>query len=155
MIVNTKLFGTIDLAEDKILTFEQGMIGFESLKKFAILYDLENEKKHKVCWLQSLDEPQLAFPVIDPFLVKQDYNPEINDSNLATLGKIAEEKLSVLVTLTVPKDITKMACNLRAPIIINTETRKGAQIVSETLEYPVKYFIYDIVQAKKQEKEEY
>lgn len=154
MVVNTKLFGTIDLSEDKILTFDQGMIGFESLKKFAILYDLENEKKHSVSWLQSLDEPQLAFPVIDPFFIKQDYNPEINDSDLVSLGEIKEEQLSVLVTLTVPKDMTQMACNLRAPIVINTETRKGAQIISETVEYPVKYYIYDIIKAKKQEKEE-
>lgn len=149
MVVNTKLFGAIDLAEDKILTFEQGMIGFESLKKFAILYDLENEKKHSVSWLQSLDEPQLAFPVIDPFLIKQDYNPEINDNYLEPLGKIKEEQLSVLVTLTVPKDMTQMSCNLRAPIVINTETKRGAQIISETLEYPVKYYIYDIIKAKK------
>ena len=152
MVINTKLFGTIELSEDKILTFDQGLIGFESLKLFAILYDLEKDSKRSVCWLQSLDEPELAFPVIDPFLVKQNYNPEINDNSLSSLGEVKEDYLSVLVTLAVPKDITKMACNLRAPIIINTDTRKGAQVITETAEYPVKYYIYDILKAKKQER---
>ncbi len=152
MVINTKLFGTIDLSEDKILTFDQGLIGFESLKLFAILYDLEKDSKRSVCWLQSLDEPELAFPVIDPFLVKQNYNPEINDNSVSSLGEVIEDDLSVLVTLAVPKDTTKMSCNLRAPIIINTETRKGAQVITETAEYPVKYYIYDILKAKKQER---
>lgn len=154
MIVNTKLFGTIDLAEEKIITFEQGIIGFEFLKKFAILYDLDNKDSRKVSWLQSLDEPQLAFPIINPFLVKQDYNPEISDQSLSELGEVKEESLSVLVTLTVPKEVEKMSCNLKAPLVINVETRKGAQIIAENAEYPVKYYIYDILKANKQEKEE-
>lgn len=154
MVVKTKLFGEIDLADDKVLTFEQGLIGFESLKKFGILYDLESGNK-RVSWLQSLDEPMLAFPIIDPFLVKEDYNPQISDASLALLGEVIEENLSVLVTLTVPKEVEKMSCNLRAPLIINTETRKGAQIITENQEYPIKFFIYDIMKAKKETKEEY
>lgn len=154
MIVNTKLFGKIDLDEDKIITFEQGMIGFEELKKFAILYDLEKGDKRTVSWLQSIDAPEVAFPIVDPFLIKQDYNPEINDDDLSVLGKFNEEDLSVLVTLAVPKEIEKMSCNLRAPLIINTDTRKGAQIIAENTEYPVKYYIYDIMMEKKQQKEE-
>lgn len=154
MVVNTKLFGGVELEEEKILTFEQGLIGFENLKKFAIIYDLENESNKKVSWLQSLDAPELAFPMIDPFLIMQDYNPEINDNSLAALGEVKLEHLSVLVTLAVPKDITKMSCNLRAPLVINVETRKGAQIITENTEYPVKYYIYEIMTAMKQKKEE-
>jgi len=153
MIVKTKLFGEIDLADDKILTFEQGLIGFESLKKFAILYDVESNSK-KVSWLQSLEEPMLAFPIIDPYLVREDYNPMINDESLALLGEVIEENLSVLVTLAVPKEVKNMSCNLRAPLIINTETRKGAQLITDNTEYPVKYYIYDIMKAKKEAKEE-
>lgn len=155
MIVHTKIFGTIDIEEDKILTFDHGMIGFESLKRFALLYDIENEKKHSVSWLQSLDEPQLAFPVIDPFLVVEDYRPELNENAIAQLGEVKEGAYNVLVTLTVPKDITKMSCNLRAPIVLHTDTRKGAQMITDTLEYPVKYFIYDKIKARKAEKGEF
>ena len=130
------------------------MIGFEHLNKFAILYDVEKEDNRSVCWLQSLEEAHLAFPVIDPYAVKEDYNPEINDSRLEELGRVKEENLSILVTLTVPNDIQKMSCNLRAPIILNTDTRKGAQIITESMEYPIKYYIYDILAEKKKKKKE-
>ena len=152
MVVKTKLFGEIDITDDKIITFEQGMIGFGELKKFAILYDLENENKNAIRWLQSLDEPTLAFPVIDPYIVKEDYNPEVNDNSINALGKFDPEAFSVLVTISVPKDVKKMSCNLRAPIVINAETRKGAQIISETAEYPVKFQVYEILKSKKESK---
>lgn len=154
MVVNTRLFGSIDLEEEKIITFEQGIIGFEELKKFAILYDLDSKEKGNVSWLQSLDEPQLAFPIINPFLVKGDYNPEIEDEILQSLGEVKEDNVSVLVTLAVPRDVKKMTCNLRAPFVINTDTRKGTQVILDNVDYPVKFYIYDIIMANRQEKEE-
>lgn len=149
MRVQTKYFGEIDLATDKIITFEQGIIGFEHLKKFALLYDLENEKKSNISWLQSLDEAGFALPVINPFLIHKEYHPDINDDSLLSLGEMKEESMFLFVTLTVPTDITKMSCNLKAPFIINGDTHKGCQVIVENNEYPVKYYIYDILQADK------
>lgn len=153
MVANTKLFGEIDINDEKVILFEQGLIGFENLKKFAILFDTDHADRRNISWLQSLEEPTLAFPIIDPFLIREDYNPEIEDSGLATLGDLKEEDLNVLVTLSVPKDIKQMSCNLKAPIIINVETRKGAQLIAENNDYPIKYYIYDILDAKRQKKE--
>ena len=153
MVAKTKLFGEIDINDEKVILFEQGLIGFENLKKFAILFDADHADQRNISWLQSLEEPTLAFPIIDPFLIREDYNPEIEDSGLATLGDLKEEDLNVLVTLSVPKDIKQMSCNLKAPIIINVETRKGAQLIAENNDYPVKYYIYDILDAKRQKKE--
>lgn len=153
MVAKTKLFGEIDINDEKVILFEQGLIGFENLKKFAILFDTDHADRRNISWLQSLEEPTLAFPIIDPFLIREDYNPEIEDSGLATLGDLKEEDLNVLVTLSVPKDIKQMSCNLKAPIIINVETRKGAQLIAENNDYPIKYYIYDILDAKRQKKE--
>lgn len=153
MVVQTKFFGEIEISEDKVLTFEQGLIGFEQLNKFVILYDIEKGQKDSISWLQSLDESQIAFPIINPYIVREDYNPEIEDSKVAELGELRQEDINVMLTLSVPREIEKMCCNLKAPLIINAVTKKGAQLIAENQEYPVKYYIYDILQEKRQKKE--
>ena len=80
MLVKTKYFGEINLSEDKIITMERGMFGFEEYKKYTILFDSEKEGKANVSWFQSVEEPGLAFPVINPLVVKEDYNPYCNPS---------------------------------------------------------------------------
>ena len=82
MLVKTKYFGEINLSEDKIITMERGMFGFEEYKKYTILYDSEKEGRPNVSWFQSVEEPGLAFPVINPLVVKEDYNPVVEDELL-------------------------------------------------------------------------
>ena len=149
MLVQTKFFGEIDLPEEKIVTLERGLIGLEQYKKYTILYDCEKEEAN-ISWFQSVEEPTLALPVIKPWLVKEDYDPVVEDELLTGLGDLTEENLVILLTMTVPEDIKQMSVNLMAPIIINAGTRKGTQIVVENADYEVKYKIYDILQAKKE-----
>lgn len=155
MLVKTKYFGEIDLDEEKIITFPGGIMGFENHKKYTLLYDITDEKeKFSVSWLQSLDESDFALPVINPYHVKADYNPIVEDEIIKTLGEINEENLVMLLSLTVPSDITKMSANLKAPFIINSDTRKGIQIIVENQDYEIKYNIYDYIQLLKKEKGE-
>lgn len=149
MLVKTKYFGEVDLPEEKILTFDRGLIGLTDYKRFTILYDCEKEETN-ISWLQSVEEPTLALPVIRPWLVKEDYNPTIEDELLVPLGDLTEENLVILLTLTVPSDISNMSVNLKAPIIINADTRKGAQIVAENQDYEVKYKVYEILSQKQE-----
>ena len=149
MLVQTKFFGEIDLPEEKIVTLERGLIGLEQYKKYTILYDCEKEEAN-ISWFQSVEEPTLALPVIKPWLVKEDYDPVVEDELLTGLGDLTEENLVILLTMTVPEDIKQMSVNLMQPIIINADTRKGTQIVVENADYEVKYKIYDILQAKKE-----
>ena len=146
MLVKTKYFGEINLSEDKIITMERGMFGFEEYKKYTILFDSEKEGKANVSWFQSVEEPGLAFPLV----VKEDYNPVVEDELLKGLGEITEENIVILLLLTVPQDAIQMTANLKAPIIINADTRKGAQVVVENEEYEIKYRIYDILKGKKE-----
>lgn len=152
MLVKTKLFGEIDLDENKIITFEQGIIGFEEYKDYTILYDMADDGNTTISWLQSLQEPGLALPVINPIIIKPDYNPVVEDEVLDTLGKITDENLVILLTLNVPTDITQMTTNLKAPIIINSDTCKGCQIIVQNAEYEVKYNVYDAIMKLKEEK---
>lgn len=149
MKVNTRIFGEIDIAEEKIITFPSGIIGFPELTQFALIHDEEKGVGAGIRWLQSMQEPAFAMPVMDPLLVKEDYNPEVNDELLEPAGNINVDNMLVLVTVTVPSDITKMTVNLRGPIVINAEEKKACQIIVDGEEYPVKYPIYEILQARK------
>jgi flagellar assembly factor FliW len=146
MKVETKWFGTIEIGEEKIITFTKGLMGFESCKRFTIIYDVEKEQEATIMWLQSVDNKDLALPVMKPEIVKRDYDPIVEDELINSLGSnIKDAELVVLVTLTVPSDLTKMTCNLKAPIIINADTMKGIQLIADNEDYMVKYPIYDIL----------
>ena len=151
MLVKTKFFGEVNLPEEKIITFDRGLIGLPEFKQYTILYDCEKEDSN-ISWLQSVEEPTLALPIIRPWLVKEDYNPIVEDELLSHLGELTEENLVILVTMTVPANhVEEMSVNLKAPIVINTDTRKGAQIVAENEDYEVKYKIYELLKARKEE----
>jgi flagellar assembly factor FliW len=153
MLVKTKHFGEINLDEDKILYFENGIFGFEEYKKYTILFDDEGGERPDISWLQSLDEPALAIPVINPLIVRPEYNPEVDDEYLKPLGELTEENVVVLVSITVPEVIEHITANLKAPFIINSDDKKGAQIVVENPDYEIKYSFYEQLQAYKAEKE--
>ena len=95
MKVKTKHFGKIDLDEDKIIHFDGGILGFEEFKDYTILFDNEDGEQPSISWLQSIDEPSLSIPIISPFLIKEDYNPEIEDEYLKSLDKLTDANLVV------------------------------------------------------------
>ena len=149
MNINTRIFGEIEIADEKIITFEKGIIGFPEMKRFALLHNEEKGKDAGIRFLQSIDEPGFAMPVMDPLLVCPNYNPEVDDELLSHLGELNPEELLVLVTVTVPRDITKMTVNLKGPIVINAAERKATQVIVEGDQYQVKFPIYDILDANK------
>ena len=145
MKANTRVFGTIDIDDDKIITMEKGMIGFPNLTHFALIFDeAKKDKKFKIMWLQSMDDGDIAFPVTDPTAIKEDYQPSVSEEIIAPLGEMTPENTYLLVTVTVPKNIEDFSVNLKAPIVINMATNKGAQIITED-DYPVKFKVYDLL----------
>ena len=149
MKVDTRLFGEIEIEESKIICFENGIIGFPDCKRFTLIFDEEdNGNKKNISWLQSLEEPSFALPVMDPLLVKEDYNPQVEHELLKGLGNLTEDNTYVLVTVTVPTDIKKISVNLRAPIVVNTDVLKAEQVIVDD-SLPVKFMIYDILQSRK------
>ena len=153
MKITTRVFGEIEIDDNKIISFPSGIIGFPEMTDFALVYDEEKGKDTPIRWLQSLQETEFALPVMDPLLVAEDYNPEVEDDYLIPLGTMNTEDVLVLVTVTVPKDLTKMSVNLQAPIIINADSKKATQIIVNSEKYPIKYYIYDILQKMKKEGE--
>ena len=149
MKINTRIFGEVDIADEKIVTFPQGIIGFPDLNRFTLIFDEEKGVNAGIRWLQSVDEPNFAMPVMDPLFVKADYNPQVEDAIFDTIGGINNDEVLVLVTVTVPKDIKNMTVNLKGPIIINAVTRKAIQVIVEGDENEVKFPVYDILKARK------
>lgn len=147
MEVKSRIFGQIAINDDKIIHFVNGIVGFPDLTDFALIHD--EEKQGGIQWLQSMQEPQFALPVVDPLTILPDYNPQVEDELLKPLGEIGTEDMFVLVTVTVPSDLTKMTINLRGPIVINAATMKASQVITEGETYPVKFPIYEILQSRK------
>jgi len=153
MEVNTRLFGEITIDDEKIIEFPGGIVGFPDLNKFAIVHDSEKTDGSSLSFLLSLDEPAFAMPVMDPHIVKSDYNPMVEDDLLIPLGELTPEDTIVLVTVTVPRgEIEKMTVNLMAPVIINAKTRKGAQVILTEDGYDIHFPIYEILSAAKEGK---
>lgn len=155
MKVETKWFGEIEIGEEKVITFEKGLIGFEDCKRYTIIFDAEKEREASILWLQSLDNVALALPVMKPEYVCPGYDPVVEDELIHSLGNnIENAELLVVVTLTVPADIRQMTCNLKAPIIINVDTLKGIQLIADNEEYLVRFPIYDLLNEKKEKEGE-
>lgn len=149
MKAKTRIFGEIEIADDKIITMDRGMIGFPELNNFALIFDEEKGRQSAIMWLQSMDDTDIAFPVMDPHTVKEDYNPNVNEEIVAPIGELNEDNTYVLVTVTVPKKIEDFSVNLKAPIVVNMDNRKAVQLIVED-DYPVKFKVYELLQAKKE-----
>lgn len=148
MTIMTRVFGEITIDDDRIIKFSKGIVGFPDLTDFALLHDSE-KGTDSIHWLQSLQEPGFAMPVMDPLRVCPDYNPEVDDEILRNLGELNPDEMLVLVTMTVPKDVKLMSVNLKGPIVINAAQKTAIQVIVEGDEYPVKFPIYDILEANK------
>ena len=149
MVVKTKIFGEIEVDESRFITFEDGILGFPDLKRFMLIHDEESSGAQLISWMQSIDEPAFAMPVLDPLKVCSDYNPEVEDELLISLGDVQGEDILVLTTVTVPPEIEKMTANLRAPFIINANNLKACQIILEDEKYLIKYPIYEVLKGNK------
>ncbi len=149
MKINTRIFGEIEISDDKIITFENGIIGFPDMKRFTLLHDEEKGTGVGIRFLQSIEEPGFAMPVLDPLIVKPDYNPEVDDELLLSAGNLNGDNILVLVTASIPSDLTQMSVNLQGPIIINVEEHRACQIIVDGSLYPVKFPIYEILQERK------
>ena len=151
MKVKTRICGEIEVREDKTIEMIGGLIGFEALKNYVLINEEDDKDRKGVMWLQSVDEGSIALPTMDPTIVYPSYAPVIPEEILAGLGDFDKDEYLILVALTVPKKIEDMSVNLRAPIILDVDTRIGCQVIVDDEDCPVKYPIYDILKKKESE----
>lgn len=135
MKLETRQFGPLEVEPASILTFASGLLGFEELKRFVLL---ERPEIAPLEWLQSVENPQIVFTVIDPTVVFGNYQPDFSPEDWEALGLSEGEPVTVRVLVTVPKDPADMTANLLGPLVINTAQGKGRQVVLVNSEYPVR-----------------
>ncbi len=140
MNAQTTRFGSIEIDEDKVLTFEKGILGFPEDRHYALL---PHGDKSPFFWLQSLDSPELAFVVINPALVVEDYNFEIPDDMEKELKVRNPSQAEVLVLVTFrngkgDKPVS-LTANLLGPLVINVRNRRACQVVLDPKKYPVRF----------------
>lgn len=138
MKLETRYFGNIEIADEKIIHFPHGLPGFDEYKDYTVIYDIEEEQPF-FSWLQCVTEKDLAFPIVNPFRVKEDFNPILEDELLKEIGEFESEDLAVFLIATVPSDVTKTTVNMKAPVIINTKNRLGMQIIVENEDYEIRH----------------
>ncbi len=146
MEVKTKANGIVNVDEKQLVTFPEGLLGFEKYTKFALI-DSEYEP---FIWLQSTEESNLAFLMIDPFLICSDYEADIDDSALRNIGVDSAEDIIIMTLVTIPKDGSAITANFLGPVVINKKNRKCLQVILNDSRWTTKF---DIVKALKQKGE--
>ncbi|MEA1979632.1 MAG: flagellar assembly protein FliW [candidate division Zixibacteria bacterium] len=143
----TQKFGEIEVPDNKIITMIKPILGFESLTKFCLV---ENEEMLPFLWLQAIEEGSVSFIVVNPKVLVDDYNIEVNKIELAELEIDQIKSVETYVIATIPDDPMEMSVNLQGPILINTENNFGKQLVLVNSKYNVCYNVMDAVECEKE-----
>jgi flagellar assembly factor FliW len=141
MVIDTLRFGMLELPESVLVTLPDGLLGFPECRRFVVLpYDDEMP----LCWLQSADDPEVAFLALEPHLFFAEYEVMLSDSDTAALGLAKAEDATLLSLLTVSRDAHAITANLAGPIVVNVITRRGKQIVLDDARYSTKHLVAQV-----------
>ena len=134
MRVTTDRFGELEVEEDRVLSFPDALPGFAEAHRFVLVDVKDNDV---FFWLQSVDDPTLAFLCANPWPFYPDYAPEVPDDDQTALELESAEDAMVLCILTVHREENRITANLLGPIVVNQRTRVGRQVVLFGDQYPV------------------
>lgn len=135
--IKTRDFGEITAKPEDVISFTYGMYGFEDYTNYVILKDSPEDD---IMFLQSLDNTDLSFVIIDPYAIFRNYEPILTEDDLARLGVKNEAELKYLVIAIIKEDIKDSVANLKSPIAINPETKTAKQVILQNA-YPLRYNI--------------
>lgn len=135
MDIETKALGRVSITENDKIHFPSGLFGFEDYKEFALI----NSEYEPFYWLQSLQEKNLAFLVVDPFVFCTDYEIDVDDESLLSIGIDTPEKVKVMTIITIPVTGSPVTANLQGPVIINKDTNTAKQVVLTDNRWSTKY----------------
>ncbi len=136
----TKARGKITVSDDHLITIPEGLFGFEEYTKYALV-DSDYEP---FIWLQSCEDPNLAFLIVDPFLICNEYETDIDDASLNKIGITKPEDIIIMTIVTVPQNGSTITANFQGPLVINKKNHKCMQAILSDNRWSTKV---DIVQA--------
>lgn len=135
MEIMSKPFGRINIDERQILEFPRGLMGFEGLKRYALM----DSDQPPFYWLQSLDIPDVAFVIISPYVFRPDYVLNIPGEDADMLEFDEQEDLLTFAICTIPENPKEMTANLQGPLVINRKKRIGIQSISLDSQWQIKH----------------
>jgi flagellar assembly factor FliW len=136
----TNRFGKIDFEEKDTLFLPKGILGFSQLSKYVII---EKSEYDPFKWLQSVEDPDVAFVIVDPTFFFPNYRLEVNEKELEELNFQQMKELITYVVVTVPPDPSQMSADLLGPLVINSKRRIAKQVVMPNSPYTTKHYILD------------
>lgn len=139
MKVKTTRFGELELNPSDIITFHEGLLGFDQLKKYFVV---DPGDSTLILWLQSTEDEKVAFPIIEPKIFKPDYVAKLLPADLNGLELESLSNAKLYSILTIPSNVVEMNANLKAPIVINSAKKVGKQIVLADSKLTVKHEMY-------------
>jgi len=140
MILKTRLFGKIKVLKKEIIKFTAPILGFADCRQYILL---ERETSFPTFWLQSIENPALAFPVVTPFSVDENYSVKLSAQDCEDIRVKRADEALVLTLLVVPHDILSIRTNLRAPIVYNPQKKLAKQVILQEEKYSIHYYIMD------------
>jgi len=140
MNLSTARFGKISIADEEIITFDEGLLGFEDYHRYVVL---NTDDGSPFRWLQCVDDGNLAFVIIEPLSFMFEYDLEISDSDAEFIALKRAEDAVLYVIVSIPQNPKDMTANLQGPLVINAANRHGRQIISSNSRHSVKARILD------------
>jgi len=131
-------FGEFEVTDDAVLNFPDGLYGFESETRFALL-PFDPKVESPLEWLQSLTTPDLAFVVANPSPFVPDYAVTLTPEDRRSLGLAEQDAFDLRIIVTVPEDYRRMTGNLLAPLVIHRRLNTGRQLVLSRPEYSTRH----------------
>jgi len=145
MTLQTKAYGPVEIEDKQVLEFPQGILGFEEYRQFALI----DAHKKPFFWLQSTEDPQIAFILIKPSIFHEDYDPGIGQEDFDDIGAGGPDDCLTFAIVTIP-DAGPMTANLQGPVYICRKTRKGKQCISPRDEYRTKHDILEEMASRRE-----
>lgn len=136
--LKTRIFGEIEVKEEDVIKFTKPILGFDDYRQYVLM---EKDSVFPTFWLQSIDNPKLAFPVISPFSIDDTYSVKLSPHDFDEIHLKEIEDLLVLTLLVVPNDVSLIRTNLRAPIIYNPIKKLAKQLILQEEKYPIHFYI--------------
>jgi flagellar assembly factor FliW len=143
MLIQTERFGQLKVPDEKLIKMQKPILGFERLSVYCLV---EEEEFRPFLWLQSIEDPSVAFIVVNPLVFFPDYRIEVHSNELAELMISRPDRVETYVVVTLPKDATRMSADLQGPVLINTENNRAKQLVLVNSDYRVKHSIFDALE---------
>ncbi|NBK91830.1 flagellar assembly protein FliW [bacterium 1XD21-13] len=142
MKINNKYFGEIEYAAEEKLRFSEGLFGFEEQKEFLPI-PFEAGSDALIC-LQSLEDEDLSFVLLNPFLFFVDYDPKISETDRTAIGSPKDEDISYYVIGVIREQVGDSTVNLKAPVAVNAKTRDARQIILDDPAYTFRHSLGEL-----------